>query len=168
MYEQRQVYFRFGPRISPMIKKIIIITSAVFILQLILGLASGKRISFLEQVFALVPFSAVLRFELWRFVTYAFLHGGPFHVLFNMLGLYFFGPDIERNLGSGKHFLIFYCAAALTGGICQTGLAFAVGKQVPAIPIIGASAAVMAVIVAAAIYTQIGRASCRERVCHRV
>src|SRR4026208_2431000 len=39
-------------------------------------------------------------FEPWQLVTYAFLHGGLTHILFNMLGLYMFGSEIERLFGS--------------------------------------------------------------------
>jgi len=154
MYEERQIHFRFGSAMSPMVKKLIIATAAVFVLQLILG-SKDKQYDILVSFFSLIPIKAVYEFQIWRFITYAFLHSPyhPFHILFNMLGLYFFGPDIERNFGSGKHFLFFYLAAALVGGICQAALAFIVGGVVIGIPIIGASAAVMAVIIAAALYT---------------
>ncbi|MFC1479646.1 rhomboid family intramembrane serine protease [Planctomycetota bacterium] len=153
MYEEREVSFRFGSGMSPMVRKLIIITVVFFVLQLVLGLIAKEQNDFLVIIFALKPVSAIFGLEIWRFITYAFLHGGAFHVLFNMLGLYFFGPDIERNLGSQKHFLFFYLTAAVVGGLCQTGLAFALGGKIPFLSIIGASGALMAVIVAAALYT---------------
>ena len=54
----------------------------------------------------------------WTPITYMFLHdpSGLSHILFNMLGLYFFGPVVEGRLGS-KHFLRLYFASGLTGAL---------------------------------------------------
>jgi len=151
MYEDDAVYLRFGEGMTRTVKAIIAVTAGVFLLQLVTGLAAspGAADPF-SMVFALVPSAVFERFQAWRLLTYAFLHGGPFHVLFNMLAVYFFAPGVERNLGSGRHFLFFYLAAAFTGGICQAVLSLLLGADVP---IIGASAAVMGIIAAAAVYT---------------
>ncbi|MFQ5517842.1 MAG: rhomboid family intramembrane serine protease, partial [Acidimicrobiia bacterium] len=50
---------------------------------------------------------AIGSLQLWRFVTYQFIHANFFHVFFNMLAVYFFGPIMERWWGS-RRFLIFY------------------------------------------------------------
>lgn len=50
----------------------------------------------------------------WQFITAAFLHTGPWHLLGNMLVLYFFGRDLESILGQ-RHFLYLYLAGALGG-----------------------------------------------------
>ncbi len=45
-----------------------------------------------------------------------FLHNGGFHLLFNMIFLYFFGPELERRIG-GKKFLTVYFISGIAGGI---------------------------------------------------
>jgi membrane associated rhomboid family serine protease len=54
----------------------------------------------------------------WQFLTYGFVHdvSGPTHVLFNMIGLYVFGRDVEQRLGRSE-FLRFYLVAVVAGGI---------------------------------------------------
>jgi membrane associated rhomboid family serine protease len=72
----------------------------------------------------------------WTLVTYAFLHGSFSHILFNMLGLFIFGPRVESHIG-GRRFLTMYLAAAVVGGLLSVMLSKS--------PIIGASAAIMGV-----------------------
>jgi membrane associated rhomboid family serine protease len=52
----------------------------------------------------------------WQLVTYLFVHGGIWHILLNMLGLYFMGPETERAIGS-RHFLILYFLSGILGGV---------------------------------------------------
>jgi membrane associated rhomboid family serine protease len=52
--------------------------------------------------------------EYWRLLTAAFLHYGPFHLLMNMLGLYWFGTALEQRIGSGR-FLLLYIVSGLAG-----------------------------------------------------
>jgi membrane associated rhomboid family serine protease len=52
----------------------------------------------------------------WTLFTYMFLHDGTFHILFNMLGLFFFGPRLEEELGS-RDFLLLYFISGITGGL---------------------------------------------------
>ena len=56
--------------------------------------------------------------EVWRLLTYAFLHdpGDIFHILFNMLLLYWFGCDMEEMYGP-REFLVFYLVSAVAGGV---------------------------------------------------
>lgn len=75
----------------------------------------------------------------WTLVTYMFLHAGFTHILFNMLGLYFFGPRVEQRIGSERFFAL-YMISGITGGL----LSF----YSPGIPIIGASGAVYGVMLA--------------------
>lgn len=48
----------------------------------------------------------------WSPFTYMFLHGGLFHLLFNMMALYFFGPRLEARLG-GRRFITLYVVSGL-------------------------------------------------------
>ena len=76
----------------------------------------------------------------WTIVTYMFLHGSMTHILFNMLGLYFFGSRVEQRLGANR-FLWLYFLSGISGALLHMWLA-------PQAPIIGASAAIYGVILA--------------------
>jgi len=98
--------------------------------------------------------------ELWRFVGFQFLHANLSHLLFNMMALYFFGPIVERYLG-GKRYLAFYLICGIAGGAMYLLLNF-LGVQFPnahipfvlpndpTTPLVGASAGIFGVIMAAA------------------
>jgi membrane associated rhomboid family serine protease len=79
----------------------------------------------------------------WTLVTYMFLHGGMWHILFNMLGLYFFGPRLEDELG-GRDFLLLYFISGLTGAVFSF--------LTPYAAIIGASGAVYGVLMGFAFF----------------
>jgi membrane associated rhomboid family serine protease len=57
-------------------------------------------------------------FRVWQLVTYAFMHGGVTHILFNMIGLYMFGGSIERTFGARK-FTIYYFVCAIAAAVAQ-------------------------------------------------
>jgi len=77
---------------------------------------------------------------LWQFVTHQFLHGSLFHLLVNMVGLWFAGRILENLLG-GRRFLLFYLACGICGGVFQLALS-------PGPTLIGASGAVCGVVAA--------------------
>jgi membrane associated rhomboid family serine protease len=107
------------------------------------------------------------RVEFWRLIGFQFLHlqAGPWHLLFNMIGLFFFGPIIERHLGS-KRYVAFYLLCGIFGALLYTLLnlggnvaAIYLGEDVtipgllfndPTMPLIGASAGVFGILMAAA------------------
>ena len=60
--------------------------------------------------------SALYGFQLWRFVTSIFLHGGIVHLLYNLFALLFFGFILERKIGS-RNFLIVFFASGIVGNI---------------------------------------------------
>ena len=82
---------------------------------------------------------AMLLARPWTLVTYMFVHANFMHILFNMLGLYFFGPRVEQRIGSPRFFAL-YMIAGITGGL----LSF----YNPMVNIIGASGAVYGVLLA--------------------
>lgn len=57
-------------------------------------------------------------FRPWQVVTYAFMHGGFTHILFNMIALYMFGGTIERTFGA-RNFIIYYFVCAIVAAIAQ-------------------------------------------------
>ena len=83
-------------------------------------------------------------FRPWTLFTYMFLHAGLMHLLFNMIGLFFFGPRLEARLGS-RGFLGLYFLSGL-GGAAFT-FVFSFGS-----PVVGASAAVYGIIIGFAMY----------------
>ena len=93
------------PPFTPIVKKLLIINTAVFVLTLL----AQNFAPFLVRVLRfgwLIP-SDVLHGALWELVTYAFFHVGLFHLLFNMLALWMFGSQFETDWGP-RRFLEFY------------------------------------------------------------
>jgi membrane associated rhomboid family serine protease len=80
----------------------------------------------------------------WTIVTYMFVHAGVMHILFNMLGLYFFGPRVELELGS-RRFLVLYFLSGIAGAVVS--MVFS-----PMSPIVGASGAIFGVLLAFAYF----------------
>lgn len=95
-----------------------------------------------DSVLALHP-KALLHGCVWQVVTYMFLHANFMHILFNMLALWFMGPETERRMGSG-HFLAMYLLSGVLGGL---GWAWLTGWNNPA-ACVGASGAVYGVLAA--------------------
>lgn len=77
----------------------------------------------------------------WTWVVSVFSHGSPTHLLFNAIVLYFFGPIVERQVGS-KKFTILFVASGMLAGLAQVGLGLVTGETVR---VLGASGALMAI-----------------------
>ena len=58
----------------------------------------------------------VRNFTVWQLVTYLFLHGGIWHLLFNMLTLWMFGSPLERDWGT-RRFLKYYFICGIGAGL---------------------------------------------------
>jgi membrane associated rhomboid family serine protease len=110
---------------------------------------AGQKISIVNEWLGLQT-SKVLRGQVWRLVTCSFCHDWEslFHILINMLGLFWFGVTLESMLG-GREFLLFYLAGAVAASLAHMGLDIALGSDVMAV---GASGAVMAVLMLYAIH----------------
>lgn len=80
--------------------------------------------------------------KIWQLITFQFLHSVPlpFHVLFNCLGLYFFGRPVEEMLGT-KRFLALYFLAGIFGGLLQAGTTVVLPHHFDE-PVVGASAGI--------------------------
>lgn len=98
-------------------------------------------------------FTAFHRLEVWRFITFQFLHehNQISHLLFNMIGLFFFGPIVEQALRTRKRFLAFYLTCGIFGAFAYLLLNL-VGflNAGPYTSLIGASAGVFGVLIASA------------------
>lgn len=119
--------------LTPWVKGIIIANAVVFLLQK--TVFTGP---WFYELFAFSPGQAGRHW--WGFVSYMFVHGGLLHLAFNMLMLFFFGPAVERRMGS-TGFAVYYFVCGLGGAI----FSFAVSLFTPVMPFVGASAAVFGV-----------------------
>ena len=140
-----QMRFSF-PRISPVVKWLLIINIVVFLTAIII-----KPLGIIiYQSFQLDPRSLPRALQFWRLITYQFLHDPNFvwHIFFNMLGLFFLGPTLERHWG-GKRFLTFYLGCGVAGALFYF-LLVAV-KFLHARPMVGASGAILGMLAACAI-----------------
>ena len=118
-----------GP-LTPWVQRLLIANVAAFFVQLT---APG-----LVEPLVFVPMLVFT--HPWTIVTYMFLHGGFTHLLFNMLGLFFFGPRIEARLGS-RRFITLYFVAGISGALLSFVFA-------PYAGVIGASAGIFGVMLA--------------------
>lgn len=96
---------------APVTKALLIANIAVFLVDL---LVLDHR---LFRFGCFTVRSALFEWRLWEFVTFQFLHGSVGHILFNSIGLYFFGPLMERWWGGGRRFLAFYLLCGVAGGV---------------------------------------------------
>lgn len=94
--------------------------------------------------------AAVYRFQVWRFFTYQFLHSGFWHLFWNMLGLFFFGPLIERWWGS-RRFLAFYLLCGVSGALFYLVLYPVLPWVAPGTQLVGASGSLFGILAAAAV-----------------
>ncbi len=113
--------------LTPWVTRLIIANVIMFVLQ--------KTAPQIEAMLMFIPALGLLR--PWTVITYMFLHGDIGHILFNMLGLFFFGPRLEIELGT-KQFLILYFLSGITGALLSVILS-------PMAALIGASAGVYGV-----------------------
>ncbi len=93
---------------------------------------------------ALIP-GAVLQGYVWQVLSYMFVHANLSHLLLNMLGLFFFGMQVERQIGS-REFTLYYFLTGLLAGLFSLGIYLATGTY--NVALIGASGAVFAVLLA--------------------
>ena len=118
-------------RASPVTLILIGINAALFLAEEIF------RVLFDSSLFPIMALSreGVGEGAWWQFLTHAFLHGNLFHLMVNMVALWFTGPILEELLGAGRYLLL-YVVAALTGGVLQTY------SSTESIDLVGASGAV--------------------------
>ena len=142
-----QMGFAFPP-VSRVVKILMMINGGVFLLQTF----GPERL--LMDYFAVWPKTIWTTLQVWRYVTYQFLHGGFWHVAINMLVLYMFGTLMERLWGDSR-FLRFYLICGIAGGLMYPLLLWlnilhptAMGE--PAY-LIGASGAILGILAACAI-----------------
>jgi membrane associated rhomboid family serine protease len=112
--------------------------------------ASGYSLEVLFELWPLTPVDGEVHFHVWQIITYAFLHDTRtiYHLLFNMLGLWMFGAEIERYVGPGR-LLACYFASVTTAALTQLFVPQWLGA--PPAPTIGASGGVFGLLLAYAL-----------------
>lgn len=137
-------------RITPVVKSLLIINIAIFFLDLFLkGDAPDGPLRY-HGTFAIQ--SAMLEGKVWEFVTFQFLHAHLAHLLMNGIGLFFFGPWMERWWGAGK-FLVFYLLSGVGGALFFALLVFVGFLPMDSYQtgLIGASAGIYGILVGVAV-----------------
>lgn len=140
------------------VRKIIIVNVAVFLLTALVNVfmylsgIAGDAMSPALQYFMLPAALGKLLMQPWSIITYMFLHDGFFHILFNMLWLFWLGNLLHEYIGNQKVYEAYF-GGGIVGGIifiiCYN--VFPVFQNaIPAAYALGASAGVLAVIVATA------------------
>jgi len=153
--EQNDAQSRYAPQmrlgfpsVTPVVKWLLVANVSVFLVNSIFSSQEGTGMTFLQRYFALIPATPMLTLQLWRLITYQFLHWDLSHIFWNMLGLFFLGPSLERQWG-GRKFLTFYLSCGVAGGVFYI-LLVKVGF-LAAGPMMGASGAILGVLTACAI-----------------
>ncbi len=123
---------------------------AANVLVFLLQLQSGGALDGVFALWPLQPIGGVSYFHSWQIITYAFLHSTDniTHLLFNMLGLWMFGTQIERFVGP-RRLLACYFASVVTAALTQLFVPMLFGA--PPGPTIGASGGVFGLILAYAV-----------------
>lgn len=130
----------FGGPVPGGIKWLLIANTAVFVPYYL-------QIPLLDELLNLgaLNTSWVIRGAIWQPFTYLFLHGGIWHILMNMLMLWMFGADLERDWGR-RRFMNYYFVCGVGAGLCVVAADLLTGG--PFRPTIGASGAIFGVLVA--------------------
>jgi membrane associated rhomboid family serine protease len=133
----------FGPGpLSTSLKALIGLNVVLFLAQAV--------VPGLTWALGLWPAAVVGDLQIWRPATYMFLHGGVFHLLFNMLVLWMFGTELERIWGT-REFLTFYLVTGVGAGILTvlfSVLPIGIASDIHQSVVIGASGAVYGLLLA--------------------
>ncbi len=131
--------FSFGSRMTHTVKVLIAVNAVV---HFFLWVTEGQLAEPHRWLGFYIPY--FLRGALWQPVTYMFVHANFWHLLFNMVGLYFFGGTVERQMGR-KKFLWMYFLCGVAGALLSL---FQLATEAAVLPVVGASGGVLGVLVA--------------------
>ena len=146
-YSGSSFAYSFGPGpITPAVKALIIANTVAFVVRFFAPA--------IDLPLGLQPQAVFEHFAIWQPITYMFLHGGIFHLLFNMLALWMIGVELERMWGT-RYFTQFYFITGIGAGVTQMILGvlpFPFADQFYYPSTIGASGAIYGLLVAYALY----------------
>jgi membrane associated rhomboid family serine protease len=152
-YRYRNYPFNWRQWITPGVTTLVLANSAVLVVELLIRYVGGPGAEYaIFQWFGLVPW-AFIHGWLWQPFTYLFLHGGFWHLFWNMLFLWMFGCDLERQWGK-RRFYFYYFLTGAGAGLVTVFVKILMdphGMGTAIIPTIGASGSVFGVITAAAL-----------------
>ena len=138
-YSRRRVFS--SEYFPPGVKWLLIVNTVIFLLT---SLAPEELQSHIKLLY-LTPFTVVHNLTFYQFVTYLFLHKTPWHLIFNMLVLWMFGVQLERDWGT-RRFLKYYFVCGIGAGLCDVLMHAALGDWKTST--LGASGAIMGVLLA--------------------
>jgi membrane associated rhomboid family serine protease len=121
--------------LPPVTRALIVINVLVFLGEVV----SGGSVTSPLALWPLGP-----QFMPWQLLTYAFVHAGAPHLVFNMFGVYMFGSDLERVWGP-RRYLGYYVVCALSAAAAQLVVAGLTGASYPTV---GASGAIFGLLLA--------------------
>jgi membrane associated rhomboid family serine protease len=130
------------PPLPPVTKWLLIANVVIFLIDVFTRPgAIHPEFGVVNERFCFTIQSAFREFALWELLTFQFLHSSLLHVVFNCIGIYFFGPWVERWWGS-RRCLGFYLLCGVAGGLCYTLLTLmgVLPRSDPYTPLVGASA----------------------------
>jgi membrane associated rhomboid family serine protease len=133
---------------APVTKWLLISNVAILFLQFLL--TSPGQVPFLRDEGAFSIEKAIYQFQIWRFLTFQFLHADFGHLFANGIGLFFFGPHIERWMTS-RAYLTFYLLCGVAGALFYTLLFYLPGfleGTYPGTRMVGASAGLFGILAA--------------------
>ena len=134
LYDRQYMKFPSMKQGFSLNEKLILTLIIVFVVQKAFDLFSQSN--YIEDFFALSVPSFSYGF-IWSFFTYAFLHDGPFHLIFNLILIFFMGRVIERELPSGD-FIALCMVSAFAGGLLWLSVNYFIAPRPT--QLIGASA----------------------------
>ncbi len=140
----------FFSQLTPVVKWLLILNLGIYFLDLILaGSADRKPI---REIGAFTIQSGIFEGKVWEFLTFQFMHGSVGHVFFNCLGIFFFGPWMERWWGSAK-FTICYLLCGIAGAAFFSLLTFVgiLPRTDLVTGLVGASAGIYGILIGVAV-----------------
>jgi len=149
----RSKLMQSGSRINLLIGINVLVFLLINIPDVFLKLMGNQMVGYLANEYMALPaYLPKLATRFWTPITYMFMHDGIFHILFNMLWLYWMGQIFEEYLGT-KRIVSLYIMGGLAGAaffiLCYNVFPLFTGSLATA-AVVGASASVMAVIIATA------------------
>ena len=150
----RRYNFDWRGFITPGVKLLVLVCSAVFLVQTLADILFGPpATSWINHFFGLVPLGPIPGLRVWQPFTYIFLHGGLLHLLLNMLWLWMFGRELELVWGK-RRFLNFFFLCGVGAGLIEMlvkAIPMFWGERPSDVPTIGASGAIFGILMANAI-----------------
>ena len=127
---------------------ILVIAIVSFFLQGIPGYFTYFALSPSDMIYQPLKFAINL-------ITHIFLHGSPMHIIFNMMFLFFFGPELERRIGGKKFLIVFFLSGIIAAIGYSSWSIFVLNSTTPAVGASGALFGIFACLAILAPYIQV-------------